>query len=498
MPRRRALRTLLCIGYLGAAAPSAPDHAGASGAPADPSPPGDAAAIEDLRERLTEREDQRRPEEPRSVELFGHPLVLSGQLGVSLDFARWLGDTQGQSDRLMLEHELEAFYSLGEPLSLFAQLRLGSELDLGGGSREDLSELFVERGEMWLYSEDILGSGLSFDVGRLDFEDDRRWWWDDELDAVRLGYEWGDGEVVLAIARELAPRRSDRGDVDPEQERVLRLIGEASWDWRDDHGLDVFALYQRDRSPTEDPGQIVDREREDDTDADLLWLGLRAMGAWQSPRRGILGYWLDAALVTGDETLVAYEDVSRGASRVEAVHRQGTVRGWAADLGVTWILPLAAAPRLTLGYAIGSGDRSSENDADRSFHQTGIQANEAGFGGVQRFNHYGLLLEPELSNLHVVTAGAGLSLFEASSLDLVYHHYRLLEPAVELREARFDVSLTGDHRDLGDALDLVLAVEEWSAFEIEVRGALFRAGRAFGRGDGDWDYGSFVQLTVNF
>ena len=36
---------------------------------------------------------------------------------------------------------------------------------------------------------------MSLDVGQLDFEDDRRWWWDEELDAVRLGYELGDFEV---------------------------------------------------------------------------------------------------------------------------------------------------------------------------------------------------------------------------------------------------------------------------------------------------------------
>ena len=51
---------------------------------------------------------------------------------------------------------------------------------------------------MWLYAEDIAGTHLNFDVGRLNFEDDRRWWWDDDIDAVRLGYETESVEMVLA------------------------------------------------------------------------------------------------------------------------------------------------------------------------------------------------------------------------------------------------------------------------------------------------------------
>ena len=38
-------------------------------------------------------------------------------------------------------------------------------------------------------------------------------------------------------------------------------------------------------------------------------------------------------------------------------------------------------------------------------------------------------LDPELSNLSIVTVGAGVELLRSSSLDLVYHYYRLVEPA---------------------------------------------------------------------
>ena len=111
----------------------------------------------------------------------------------------------------------------------------------------------------------------------------------------------------------------------------------------------------------------------------------------------------------------------------------------------------------------------------------GIQENEAGFGGVQRFAHYGVLLDPELSNLSIPTAGAGLSLLSSSSLDLVYHRYRLVEPAPFLRDARLEVALGGERRDLGHGVDLVLAIEEWERLEFELILSAFRAGERSGR-----------------
>lgn len=133
-----------------------------------------------------------------------------------------------------------------------------------------------------------------------------------------------------------------------------------------------------------------------------------------------------------------------------------------------------------------------------SFRQTGLEANEAGFGGVERFPHYGVLLDPELSNLGVVTVGAGLSLLRSSSLDLVYHSYRLVEPASSLRNARLEVALTGRHRGLGEEIDLVLAVEEWERFELDLVGSAFRAGRAFGEAEDEWSYAAFLALRMAF
>jgi hypothetical protein len=466
--------------------------------------PGPAQAADDdddLRQRLTEREDKRRPLEPWSFELAGRPLTIGGEYAIELGYLRnaVVGEGARQPDRLLLEQglELESFYSFSPELSIFGQIIVMMEEDLLPHTVDGVSDYFVERGEMWLYSENIAGTHLNLDFGRLDFEDDRRWWWDEELDAVRLAYERETFEIGLAVARELGSGRSDQSYVDPEHERVLRLIGEASWDYSPNHALELFLLHQDDHSPTERVGKVISAEREDDTDGDLTWLGARAIGVLDLDRWGLLGYWLDAAFVVGDEKAVEYDEFSRGKSEVVRVER-GDVSAWGLDAGISWLLPLPCEPRLFAGYAFGSGDSSPEAGNDGAFRQTNLEANEAGFGGVERFAHYGIALDPELSNLGILTVGAGISLLRSSSLDLVYHYYRLVEPAESLRDSRLDVTLDGEHRDLGHGIDLVLAVEEWERFELYGALSAFRADRAFGMERGTWSYGGFLALRVPF
>ena len=155
-------------------------------------------------------------------------------------------------------------------------------------------------------------------------------------------------------------------------------------------------------------------------------------------------------------------------------------------------------PRLTLGYAFGSGDSSPESGGDRSFRQTGIQDNETSFGNVRRFPTYGLILQPELSNLHIGTVGVGFSLARRTSLDFVYHYYAQAHAADFMRDAAIDAELDGRSREIGHALDVVLAIEEWEHFGVELRGSAFRTGTAFGTEAGKTSFQGFVGFRFYF
>jgi hypothetical protein len=344
-----------------------------------------------------------------------------------------------------------------------------------------------------VYAEDFAGTGLDVDLGRLDFEDERRWWWDDELEAARVAFEHDELELSIAVARRLLPERSDQSFIDPEEDRVLRWIGQATWDFRPNHGIELFAVHHDDRSSTERVGETVKSEREDESDARLRWLGARAMGVFDLRPRATLGYWLDLAWLRGRERRIEYDDEATGLPRrsLVASERHREVDGFGYDAGASVSLAsIRGEPRLFVGYA----------RASRDFRQTGIESDEAGFGGVERFRHYGLLLDPDFTNLGVETTGAGVSLLRSSSLDLVYHRYRLRNVRdAFLPDIALEAELEPTHRDLGQEIDLVLAIEEWERLELAFGLAAFRTGRAFDRTTrGETSWGAFGAIRVAF
>ena len=469
-------------------------------------------SLDEVHRRLTEREDEERPEDHLILDVLGRPLIISGQYEAGLfanqepeldDDDEERPEDAGQAGlelepRLNLgqELELEAFYAVAPWLSAFAQARLEYTQDLYRGESGRDGSARLERGEMWIHAENVADSHLGFDVGRLNFEDDRRWWWDDERDAVRVSYEEGPVEAAASLARELFRFSTEPDGIDPDDDGVLRLIGEASWQYVPFHQLDLFALRQWDQSSRQRRGHRVGRGDEDDSDASLTWLGLRLAGefAW---RLGSLGYWVDAAGVGGHERVVEYAEGPGRASVVEDTLRR-SVRGWAFDGGVTWVFDALAGMRITLGYAIGSGDSDPFQGTDRSFRQTGLDGNQARLGGVEGFQYYGELLDPELSNLQIATVGWGLSLFESSSLDVVYHDYHQVERAPFLLDAGIGDELAGVHRSVGQELDLILAIEEWDRIALELRAAAFRKGAAFGSDRSQMEYGGFVLFRYAF
>ncbi len=454
-------------------------------------------AAQDLRERLTEREDENRVEEPYKVPLLGGEVALTGQYEITLET---LEAVVGRSDedRVLLEHELEleAFYAAVGGWSFFAQVRLGMREDLLSETNDRLSDSFIERGEMWVIRENLFWEGFHVEVGRLEFQDDRSWWWDEDLDAIRLTYERDPFEISVAFAHELAAAEVDNRLIDPEEEGRVRLLVEATLDWHEAHAFEFFLVADADRSGNRRVGEVARARRLDEVDASLLWLGPRLIGGLELGWGGQLGYWADLSIVRGHERLIEFEPRPQGGGEVSSVSRRD-VSGWGLDLGVTWFLPLRAQPRISLGWAQGSG--SAEDDrTDRSFRQTSLHANEMGFGGVQRFALYGRLLDPELANLRILTLGLGASLGEASSVDLAYHHYRLVHRRDELREANIETAFSGRSRDVGQALDLIVALEDHPRAQFELSASLFRAGRAFGERRGRWAIGAFVGMTVAF
>ncbi|MGI9435193.1 MAG: alginate export family protein, partial [Geminicoccaceae bacterium] len=148
-------------------------------------------------------------------------------------------------------------------------------------------------------------------------------------------------------------------------------------------------------------------------------------------------------------------------------------------------------PSVTLGYAFGSGDGDPDDGIDEAFKQTGLSSNEGRFGGVTQFVTYGEALAPELSNIHIFTAGFGFRPAPGMFVDVVYHHYLFDELADRVRGSNLTAranQIPGlESTEIGDAVDFVVGFRDLFGIRglgFESRAGVFFPGKAFQREDG--------------
>jgi alginate production protein len=439
--------------------------------------------------------DDRRPAEPLTTSLFGTPLQLGGSWEYT-DERRDNFDLNSANarDRRVREHEikLEARALIDERTQGFAQLvGLHETRRTQGDEREVRRSL--ERGQLWWQRERLFGTPWSVQVGRVELLDRRAWWWDEDLDAVRVRYAGSGWRLDTGLARELARKSSaDSNGVASEQRGVTRWFGQATWPWMERHALDAFWLLQNDASSRPASSAVfADEDRTDPSDLNARWVGLRASGEWRfaspagsGPR---LAYWADTAILSGRERVTPFDEQDNGNFIAGATQRR-KVSGNAFDIGVTGTLSLPLRPSLTVGYARGSS----------GFRQTGLQENKSRFSGVKRWQRYGELLQPELANLSVATLGAGVRLFDNTSVELAAHRYRQVRAADAIRGARLSNDPQGTNRSLGREVNLLLAVRESKRVELLFKASHFKPGAAFAPDRRDAARAIEFGVSVNF
>ncbi|MCV2216424.1 alginate export family protein [Thauera sp. Sel9] len=302
----------------------------------------------------------------------------------------------------------------------------------------------------YLAIEDVLPD-TRLRLGRWLQRDEREWLMDENLDGVHLEYDRGRWEGELFVAR-VDHWRRDLLDNDSHGEPVNFIA--------------AFGRYEMDRKWVKDwqIGAYVVRQH--DVSAEDTYLNHVGLRSHATPDKG-WRHWLELAHVGGRD----------GGERVD---------GHAIDLGVTYAFDTAPLrPRLTLGYAYASGDPERGDRGGGAYRQTGLHSNEATFGGVAKFHIYGETLDPDLSNLHVLTAGLGLDLGRELSLDLVYHRYRQ-DVLSKVRETELDPEEDRrDDRHLGDAFDLVLGWRPSDRVKLEAALGWFRPSSRFRSDDDD-------------
>jgi hypothetical protein len=444
---------------------------------------------------LEERPDDIDMDEMYTFTLFERPLSIGLEYESNVEFFKdYELEKNADDDLLVIEQILipEIFYPFTEDISLFISVEAFFEGEYQTEIDKHDTVTGIEREEIWLFLGNLFESDFSLQIGRQEVEESRQWWWgDEELDSIRVRYDRPCLHGQLLVGQELARSTTAEKRLDSEDENLLRAMGQLAWGWEKNHRLDAFFLYQYDHSSGHSVGDILWKELEDPSDADLLWIGGRASGTMGTGELGEVKYWLDAAGVFGEEELYEFEEEDNRRSQVSSRSRHD-VGGWGFDVGFTWWTEIKGRPFFNLGYAWGSGDRQSDPGKDNSFRQTGLHGSE------DRFAYYGILLDPELSNIQIRTAVLGSRFLESSLIAIAYHDYRQDKTSSLLRGAEIEEELEGSSRDIGREWDLVIVIEDWENMELKLFGALFRAGSAYGSLSGENAYYTGFELNYRF
>jgi alginate production protein len=384
------------------------------------------------------------PPEPRTrIAPF---LTFGAQIEIEYIFARNLDLTDATPDDISLltpELQLALSFDPSPRLQAFVNLELSQEFALSAPQGEE-RRLSVGLKEAFVHLKDLGPGGLALQVGRQRFKDEREWLYDEDLDAVRAFWSPASFELQLSMSRLGLVREDFLDETSTGQTNNYLLYGRYRFGRAVAPAAYVFA--RDDRSP----------ERNSP-----VFIGLQANGVLGET----LAYWLEWAHVQGRE----------GSRRI---------RGWGVDGGMTYTFNLPLRPALTVAYAVGSGDGDPGNRVDGSFRQTGLQENEARWGGVTRFKYYGEVLDPELSNITIITGGVGLRPTPQSSVDLVYHEYRQVTASTQVRAAALAADPNGLSRWLGRELDVVVGYGGVTGLELTAVLGAFLPGQAFPKADG--------------
>lgn len=320
---------------------------------------------------------------------------------------------------------INAHIMKGNPIYGRIELELKNKIKQETGGKSSTSETKLQLNQAYLGLTEKIIPNTHLRLGRWLYRDEREWLFDENLDGIHAQWQRNKWQIdalggrVNYWQKDLLDRASrntssvDIGGV------IMRHNLDKDWN------IGGYAIVQNNGS--------TGRYR-------LNHYGLRSHS---TPKEG-LRHWFELGMVEG--------------------HNTGkNIDGYTIDAGGTYIfLNRPMRPRLTLGYAFGS----------KKYRQTGLNSNEATFGGKTKFKIYGETLNPELTNMHVLTAGFGMDITTQATIDFVYHRYEQAN-LTKLSENEVDLSSKYDKRNqkyLGTGLDMILG---WSPRDnIVVEGRL--------------------------
>lgn len=432
---------------------------------------------------------------------------LKSQLALEENLS--LGQDNDSSTAFINEAQVTARYEPLQDIRLQTQIRAlhstGSATSIDPNENEEImDESFVEIRQAfmeWKSINDI--QPLSFRLGRQRFSEDRRLLWNDELDAAKIAFDTSLTSGFFALGNNFSDYRfGDDQDFEEDEKDRLRLLGELTHSLSPKTNWELRFLYENDYSDQPSVGTIFQSEDLDRVDQNLLWIGARTTGQTIND----LYYDLSLIGVTGTEDISQSSSIGNNQRQITS-NQKRDVRAFAFDANIKKLIGNALTAHI--GYAYGSGDDGKGTNT--SFRQTDLQTNTSKFERQpwqSAKRHYGEVLRPELSNIHILQLGVHCPIFDHHDLDVTYYNYWRANEDTDIGRNGIDQNLSDNGHHVGQAFDIVSTLNLPKILKLDtpaldqsvlrLRAGAFYSDDTYGTNKNEFAFITNAQLGIKF
>ncbi len=332
------------------------------------------------------------------------------------------------------------------------------------------SNTYIELKRFSVEIPTLFNSPLSTKIGRMTFRDKQSWWYDNELDAVKLFHKETLFSWDLSFAGRLSDERANAGDQRVSLEGTKNIIGHIDYHYYYQHHFEAFGMYEDNGEDKNPLGVVVDFDNRISEFRKLSWIGARVSGEFDKK----YSYWGNIAYVDGDTQSLGFTANADGFPQVTSVSNI-SVSGVGLDFGGIY---RTADYGFGFSYAYGQGS-NGEGSSQDLYIQPNNSNNKGNILGTTRYRYYGEMLDPQLSNIQILSLFAGITVFENTYLEFNYHKYIQNTASTQLRSSNLFIQTNGEDKDIGQEIDVIWGGKFENGQEIQLVISGFFGGDAF-------------------
>ena len=299
------------------------------------------------------------------------------------------------------------------------------------------SSIDLDIKELYLQSYGLFDNRLNYLIGRKQLLDKRSWWIDKPMDVVGIFnlHDLYRYEIYAGGRLNNSTLFSDDTSLETNLKHTKFIMAHFDDEWHYLNHLSLFGLKEK--------TDLLSNKK------DMHWLGVRLFGDRYINRQDRIRYWIDTGINNGE-----YNNQSK--------------KGFAYDIGA--IYKKDANYSFGLSYAYGSEEYKQPIFADNksNFLQNDI-----------KFRYYGEFLDPELTNISILSIYATYKPSIEKTYILSLHNYRQNSFSNVLHTTSYIIPTNNIQKNIGQEVDLLYQYQLSLRYKYKITFSYFKGGSAF-------------------